>query len=85
MSGNSPSKIRRKGREAFEPYCDPMNIQPYKQDAWNYTYDLPHWLEGWWEAEKEWKQEQKEIDIQESCPHQVRCIHCGKVIDIKGE
>jgi len=49
----SPSKRRRKGREAFTPNTNPMELQPYKEGTWNYTCHLQDWLDGWDEAEKQ--------------------------------
>jgi hypothetical protein len=49
----TPSKRRRKGREAFEPGVDPMDVQPYKEGSWGYFHYLDDWLEGWREAEAE--------------------------------
>ena len=47
----TPSKRRRKGREAFDPSIEnPMDVQPYKKDSWGYTYYLQDWLDGWNEA-----------------------------------
>lgn len=34
----TPSKRRRKGREAFDPGTDPMMMQPYKVGSWAYDF-----------------------------------------------
>ena len=51
----TPSKRRRKGREAFCPGADPMDFQPYKKGSWNYDYYLKDFLDGWKEAEDAWE------------------------------
>ena len=62
------SKRRKKGREAFAPYCDPMNFQPYKLGTWAYENYLSDWLEGWKEAEVAYKEE-------------VPCQWCGEMTE----
>ena len=57
----TPSKRRRRGREAFEPGCDPMDWQPYKVGSWGYRMYLDDWLDGWKEAEKTFNEEE-EVD-----------------------
>jgi len=62
----TPSKRRRKGRNDFDPNTDPMDIQPYKEESWGYDMYLQDWLDGWYEAEKEYiKQEEEEITLQD--------------------
>lgn len=59
--GETPSHRRRKGRNAFEPGVDPMDVQPYKKGTWSYKHDLGDWLDGWKEAERAYDLEQTEI------------------------
>jgi len=49
----TPSNRRRKGRNAFEPGVDPMDLQPYAARSWGYDYYLQDWLDGWEEAKKD--------------------------------
>ena len=56
----TPSKRRSKGREAFEPGCDPLDFQPYKKGTWDYDYNLDDWLEGWHEAEAAYEEQANE-------------------------
>ena len=58
MSG-TPSKIRRKGREAFQPYEDPMDHQPYEKGWWAYKINLQDWLDGWEEAREAYEAQMK--------------------------
>jgi hypothetical protein len=64
----TPSKRRRKGREAFEPGVDPMEVQPYKEGTWAYKYHLLDWLEGWSEARREYEAKYFEWD-EPICPY----------------
>ena len=56
----TPSKRRRKGRAAFCPGIDPMDLQPYNPESWYYSYHLEDWLKGWHEAELEYERRQSE-------------------------
>jgi hypothetical protein len=51
----TPSQRRRQGREAFQPDSDPLDFQPYKKGEFAYAHYLGDWLEGWHEAEVEYK------------------------------
>jgi hypothetical protein len=53
----TPSKRRRKGREAFEPGVDPMQVQPYAPGSFSYDHRLKDWLDGWNEAKEQYEQE----------------------------
>ena len=64
----TPSNRRRKGREAFVPDYDYMDLQPYKKGTWAYTYYLKDWIDGWNEAQRAWDVEQKELFGQKICP-----------------
>ena len=68
----TPSKRRRKGREAFEPDCDPMDFQPYKVGSWNYNMFLQDFLDGWKEEEKLYNSVHELEEEEDVCP----C--CGK-------
>ena len=46
---------REAGRKAFDPNVNPMDVQPYRHGSWAFEYSLSDWLEGWKEAEKEYK------------------------------
>ncbi len=59
----TPSNRRRKGRETFVPGENPMDFQPYSMRFYNSQYYLDDWLDGWKEAEAEWKTEQKEKEF----------------------
>ena len=51
----TPSKRRRKGREAFEPGCDPNELNPWlneKKDTWFADVHAQDWLDGWNEAKE---------------------------------
>ena len=59
--GNSPGKYRREGREAFQPCCDPNDLNPYiTQHSFYAEYHSRDWMEGWKEAEKAFKFESEE-------------------------
>ena len=47
----TPSKRRRKGREAFEPGVDPNDVCPYPADGTFFRIYRDDWMEGWREAE----------------------------------
>ena len=52
MGNYNPGKFRREGREAFEPYCDPADFNPYLDSKSFYAEgNAGDWLEGWKEAE----------------------------------
>lgn len=55
----TPSRRRRKGREAFIPYENPMDHQPYKPGSWAFEMHLKDWLDGWNEAQEDFYEEQK--------------------------
>jgi len=55
----TPSNRRRKGRTAFEPGVDPMDVQPYKEGTWAYKSHLIDWLEGWSEARVNYEAQMK--------------------------
>ena len=69
----TPSKRRRKGREAFCPGGDPMDFQPYKVGSWGYDFYLKDFLDGWKEAEEQYNNENNEKP--EICPY------CGQEIN----
>jgi hypothetical protein len=69
----TPSHRRRKGREAFEPGVNPMDVQPYKIGTWGYEHHLLDWLEGWSEARRNYE---KYFD-KENKPC---CPYCGKTL-----
>ncbi len=71
----TPSKRRRRGREAFGPGCNPIDFQPYKVGSWNYQMYLEDWLDGWGEAKK--ASEEKEMESE------VICECCGSIIKEK--
>ena len=58
--GETPSKRRRKGRDAYCKDCDPMDFQPYKVGSWGYENYLQDFLDGWKEAEEAEKAEELE-------------------------
>jgi rubrerythrin len=74
----TPSNRRRKGRNDFEPYVDPMEIQPYKEGTWAYDMNLKDWLDGWKEAEETFNAKEKEREEDEESG---RCPTCGHVQD----
>jgi hypothetical protein len=60
MGSHNPGRFRKEGREAFEPHCDPADLNPYTKDTfWDKSHS-PHWLEGWQDAEKAFKFESEE-------------------------
>ena len=61
----TPSKRRRKGREAFIPHENPMDHQPYIKGTWAYDSYLHDFIDGWKEAEKQWEKEQNVLLIDE--------------------
>ena len=65
----TPSKRRRKGREAFCPGGNPMDFQPYKVGSWGYDFYLKDFLDGWEEAEKQYNIDSEEYDEEfDICP-----------------
>ena len=51
----TPSKRRRKGREAFEPGVDPNDFNPYlheQKDEWFSAVHAQDWWAGWIEAQE---------------------------------
>lgn len=72
----TPSKRRRKGREAFSPGANPMEFQPYKLGTWVYDYHLRDWLDGWKEAEEQFEAEQIKKE-KETCS-------CGEGLTAEG-
>ena len=74
----TPSKRRRKGRDAFTPGADPMEFQPYEKNSWAYNMDLKDWLDGWHEAEVVFDAEEK---LKEEEEDEDRCPTCGHVYD----
>jgi len=73
----TPSKRRRKGREAFDPGVDPMNIQPYSMNSYYFASNLADWLDGWGEAEEAYEAKQKELEQKELDDDYV-CEKCGQ-------
>ena len=59
MGNNSPSRYRREGKNAFEPYCDHLDFCPYNGKSFWSESNKSHWLDGWYIAKKEWKAEEK--------------------------
>jgi len=59
MGNCSPCNLRRKGKEAFDPNIDPMDIQPFNPRSWWYSSNLDDWLEGWNMEKKEYEAEEK--------------------------
>jgi len=51
----TPSHRRRKGRDVFVPGENPIDYNPYKPGSWDYEYHFGDFLDGWNEAEEEWK------------------------------
>ena len=81
----TPSARRRKGREAFVPDCDPMDVQPYTLRSWIYIYHLKDWLEGWKEAKETYEAQKKDEEVQGMVDPNwtrilplVQCPFCGK-------
>ncbi len=78
----TPSRRRRKGREAFIPGEDPMDHQPYKEGTWAHKMHLIDWLHGWDEAKRGYNAEAHDVsdeydpdeDPCASCPHRT-CQH----------
>ena len=68
----TPSKRRRRGREAYQEGVDPMSIQPYIIGTWGYNYYLTDWLDGWEEAHE------SAMDHNPSDLPMITCPHCGK-------
>ena len=81
----TPSNRRRKGRQAFEPYVDPMEMQPYKEGTWAYKMDLKDWLDGWKEAQDAFEAEEAAKEDEDRCPtcgHKFdECPTCGERIN----
>ena len=66
----TPSNRRRKGRNAFDPNTDPMDIQPYNKNSWWYESYLKDWLDGWSEAKEVYeKEQQEESQVCPTCGH----------------
>lgn len=65
----TPSKRRRDGRRAFCPDVDPMDIQPYNKNSFDYEGKLKDWLKGW---------EQEKAAYVETIP----CTLCGNSTDM---
>lgn len=61
----TPSKRRRKGREAFIPGENPEDRCPYDKNKWGYDFYLRDFRDGWREAEEQWEAEQKEEEQKE--------------------
>jgi len=80
MSSKTPSGRRRAGRNAFEPYVDPMDVQPYQVGTWEFKAYLLDWLEGWSEAKRAYEKEQKELEEAKpdcNCPkYAFECSEC---------
>lgn len=60
----TPSKLRRQGREAFDPNSDPSDFCPY--GALTSPSNYGNWMEGWCGEEKAYKKQQKEADENEA-------------------
>ena len=69
---HNPSRLRRQGRNDFDPFVDPMDVQPFNENSWWYANDLENWLEGWFEADHDFEND----DSDEGC-----CPCCGQVIE----
>ncbi len=69
----SPSQVRRKGREAFDPQTDPHDINPYVERSFSCNFD--DWMDGWAEAAKDYEAEQsKEHGIEDDW--EVKSLEC---------
>ena len=81
----TPSKRRRKGREAFELGVDPRGRRTNRFDSWDYKMNLQDWLNGWEEARLAHEQEEKEQadHIKEIKAHHEQyhstCPKCGQL------
>jgi len=63
----TPSHRRRKGRDAFVPYEDPRKYNSYIRNV-----DYDDFLDGWKEAEEEWKRcQQKDSEYCECCGQKI--------------
>ena len=71
MGNSTPSHRRRKGRDAFVPGDDPKDHYSYK-GSWDYDYYFPDFVDGWKEAEEEWKRlNQKTSEYCECCGQKI--------------
>jgi len=53
MGNYNPGRFRKEGREAFEPNCNPDDLNPYlKSKGFWADSNAGNWLEGWKEAEE---------------------------------
>ena len=73
MGSRSPSKIRREGREAFEPNLsigEIRELNPYINKKGLYAaYEAEDWLDGWLEAQTAWELEEKTKTEETFCPY----------------
>ena len=60
--GETPSKRRRKGREAYCKDCNPADFQPYKVGSWAYKNYLQDFLDGWKEAKEAEKEAEAALE-----------------------
>ena len=96
-NSHRPSRLRRQGRNDFDPNVDPMEVIPFDPKSYYYESDLENWLDGWKEA----KTEQTARDSYKSsaifwmrCPHNHIeftlaqrpnfCPSCGQAIETEG-
>ena len=70
---SSPSRLRKEGRRAFSPGCDPDDYCPYEKKDYNYEFKMNHFLEGWKEAEEDHKDMIKEEEEKESIFSAISC------------
>lgn len=75
----TPSKIRRQGREAFDPSIDnPMEFCSYQSE-----YAISTWMEGWEEGKKVWESEQQESNDIDSLHDEIMAgLETGSVSDL---
>lgn len=74
--GMSPSKWRRKGREAFDPGLSPS--REFSGSKWELMYHYKDFLDGWKEAEERYN---NSPDKNENSSQGFHCPHCGEYID----
>ncbi len=56
MGNNNPGRYKKEGREAFMPGVgNPEDYFNYPKDSWLCKYYIKDFLEGWNEAEKDYK------------------------------
>jgi len=63
----TPSHRRRKGRNAFDPNVEPMEVCPYKR-GFMFEEKARDWLDGWEEGKLAWEKECLE-ETKESYEH----------------